>query len=459
MRDRLEDALKGKSADFIEIRLQKSQRNNIEFRGLHLDRIDASSDYGGSIRAIVNGGKGFVSFNRVEHLKEKVDQAIKLATMIGERSEEGTNFSPVEPVEDTVTVDTGEDPRAVSLTEKKALFEAYNEIIMRYGKPVNTSRIRYFDQTSTVYYINSEGTYIEQEKLDLGGNIVAFAAGDDGLSHISMIGFGSSNDFNAARQLEERVRQACQKAVDSSQAEPIKGGKYPVILDPTLAGVFVHEAFGHLSESDHLYENPQLQELMKLGRQFGPKNLHIYDSGSIEGSRGYLKYDDEGVPTQKTDLIRQGELVGRLHTRETAAKMGEAPTGNGRAINYNYPPICRMRTTCIAPGTASWEDMVRDIDLGVYAVDAYGGQTNGEMFTFKAGEAYMIRNGQLAEMVRDVNLTGNVFDTLNQIDAIGNDFYIRDSGGGCGKGEQSPLPTSHGSPSLRIQDVVIGGRS
>ncbi|OWZ84804.1 hypothetical protein CDO51_01950 [Natranaerobius trueperi] len=158
-------------------------------------------------------------------------------------------------------------------------------------------------------------------------------------------------------------------------------------------------------------------------------------------------------------MIKEGELVGRLHTRETAVKMGEKPTGNARALNYNHPPICRMRTTCIAQGNTNLEDMIKDIDLGVYALDAYGGQTNGEMFTFKAGEAYMIRNGQVEEMVRDVNLTGNVFETLNNISAISNDLRIKDSGGGCGKGGQGPLPTSQGSPSVRVENVIIGGKS
>ncbi len=117
-----------------------------------------------------------------------------------------------------------------------------------------------------------------------------------------------------------------------------------------------------------------------------------------------------------------------------------------------------MRNTCIENGSATFEEMLSDIELGVYAKRSRGGQTDGEMFTFIAGEAWMIRDGKLAERVKNVALQGNVFETMRNIDVVGNDFRIKDSAGGCGKGGQMPLPVSHGSPHIRIQNVVIGGR-
>ncbi|MFC1974682.1 TldD/PmbA family protein, partial [Chloroflexota bacterium] len=173
--------------------------------------------------------------------------------------------------------------------------------------------------------------------------------------------------------------------------------------------------------------------------------------------RGSYKYDDEGVPATKTYLISEGKLVGRLHSRETAAKMGEKPTGNARAVSYRYPPIVRMTNTYIEPGSVSFDDMISDIKEGVYAKNWYGGTTSMEMFTFSAGEAYMIRDGKVAELLRPVVLTGNVFTTLNNIDAIGNDLDMN-QGGGCGKGAQMPLPVSNGSPHIRIRHCLVGGK-
>ncbi|PJB49883.1 MAG: TldD/PmbA family protein, partial [Chloroflexi bacterium CG_4_9_14_3_um_filter_45_9] len=158
-----------------------------------------------------------------------------------------------------------------------------------------------------------------------------------------------------------------------------------------------------------------------------------------------------------TYLIREGILVGRLHSRETAARMGEKPTGNARALSYLFSPIVRMSNTYIEPGDASLEEMLSEIKEGVYVKDWYGGTTSLEMFTFSAGEAYIIRQGRLAELLRSPVLSGNVFITLENIDAIGNDLEMN-QGGGCGKAGQSPLPVSNGSPHIRIRHCVVGGR-
>ncbi|XTZ11614.1 MAG: TldD/PmbA family protein, partial [cyanobacterium endosymbiont of Rhopalodia inflata] len=234
------------------------------------------------------------------------------------------------------------------------------------------------------------------------------------------------------------------------------GNNYTVVIDPVLTGLFVHEAFGHLSEADMLYDNPELLKLMSMGRQFGPEILQIFDGAAPQGHRGSYFYDDEGVPATKTQLIHNGILVGRLHSRETAGKLNERPTGNARCLNYHYSPLVRMTNTWIERGKTPVEDLFTDIQEGIYAKNWLGGMTNGEMFTFSAGEALMIRQGKLAEPVRDVTLSGNVFKTLNNIEAIGNDFYW-DESGGCGKGGQSGLAVGCGGPSLRIKEVMVGG--
>ncbi|HLB27891.1 MAG TPA: TldD/PmbA family protein, partial [Dehalococcoidales bacterium] len=212
-----------------------------------------------------------------------------------------------------------------------------------------------------------------------------------------------------------------------------------------------------LSESDFVYENVQMRQIMTLGKTFGSKELNIVDGAAVPNLRGSYKYDDEGTPATKTYLIREGKLTGRLHSRETAAKMGEPPSGNARAINYRFPPIVRMTNTYIEPSKATFEDIISDVKEGVYVKNWCGGTTSMEMFTFSAGEAYMIRNGKIAETLRPVVLTGNVFATLKNIDAIGNDLDFN-QGGGCGKAGQSPLPVSNGSPHIRIRRCLVGGK-
>jgi TldD protein len=163
------------------------------------------------------------------------------------------------------------------------------------------------------------------------------------------------------------------------------------------------------------------------------------------------------VPTQKTDLIHEGVLVGRLHSRETAGKMGEQPTGNARAESYRHQPIVRMTNTYIEAGTSSFAEMLADTKEGIFCKDWYGGSTSHEQFGFSCAEAWMIRNGQLAEPLRGMTLSGNVFSTLQNIDLIGSDFEWTEAGGTCGKGGQA-APVGQGSPYIRIQQAVVGGQ-
>ena len=135
----------------------------------------------------------------------------------------------------------------------------------------------------------------------------------------------------------------------------------------------------------------------------------------------------------------------------------EAPSGNARALSYAYEPIVRMSNTFVAPGDRPAQDIIAETERGIYAIGFLGGQTNIEMFTFTPEEAFLVENGKLTRKVRDLTLTGNVFTTLDSIDAIGNDLSCHDGGGGCGKAGQFPLPVTHGSPHVRIQNVVIGG--
>jgi len=447
----LADTIKRYDADYLEVRLEQNQSSHITYRGRDMESIGMATATGGNVRAQVKGGWGFTSFNSLDGLPERIEQAVKQARLVGQ---EESRLAEVAPVIDTVSIYASQSPSAISLKEKKGLIDGYNDII--WSTPhIQTSVINYGDGYKKVVFLNSQGSYIEQERSDFTLRLAAIAT-KNGEVQQAGLSTGSRGDFKAIQSLEKQVRELAQRAVDLLSAPQVKGGEYTVVLDPVLAGVFVHEAFGHLSESDFVYENESLRRIMALGKKFGSNELNIIDSAALPGLRGSYKYDDEGVPAVKTYLIREGKLVGRLHSRETAAKMNEKPTGNARAINYRYPPIVRMTNTYIEPGTASFDDIITDIKEGVYAKNWYGGTTSMEMFTFSAGEAYMIRNGRVAEMLRPVVLTGNVFSTLNSIEAIGNDLDMN-QGGGCGKGGQMPLPVSNGSPHIRIGRCLIGG--
>ena len=451
----IEDALNGHATDYCEVRLESSDSTRITYRGRTLDDINMTSEKGGAVRACVNGSWGFASFNDLSDLKSRVDAATDQARRLASGNKDETMMlAEVEPHVDIVDPVIVKDPRKISLQAKTDLADHYNDIV--WTQPgIVSSDIIYGDNSRKVAFGNSDGTYVEQEVVHVICRISAQAR--DG-SDVQQAGFsiGALGDYGVFEDLDDQVAEAAQRAVGLLKAQPLTGGQRTVILDPVLAGVFVHEAFGHLSEADNVYENDKLKELMYMGREFGGKHLNFTDGAAQPGMRGSYKYDDEGTPAALTPLVRDGVLVGRLHSRETAAKTGEAPTGNARAINYRFPPIVRMTNTFIENGEATFDDLLEGVDEGVYVKNWYGGMTQHEMFTFSSGEAYMIRNGEVQEAVRPVMLSGNLFETLENVDAVANDRGFN-QGGGCGKGGQMPLPVGTGSPHIRIRNCLISG--
>ena len=447
--------------DFLTIRLEQAEETNIFLRSSKIETLSESIALGGQVRACYKGGWGFSAFNDLETLVARLEEAIAAARTIGESE---TILAAVEPVRVNCHVPLkGSSPRQISLEAKKALCDRYDLVLKSYDPCLTSTSVSYSDSSQQIIIVNSEGSAIEQSWSDMEMRFSATARKDD-LIQTGRETTGSRQAYEDLTDLDRQVKSAAQRAVDALSLPKIKGDTYTVVIDPILTGLFVHEAFGHLSEADMAYENPDLLEVMSLGKRFGSSELQIFDGAApLEAEDNYIHrgsyfYDDEGTPATTTQLIKDGVLVGRLHSRETAGKLGEQPTGNARCLDYSYSPIVRMTNTWIARGKTPVKDLFSGIDNGVYARNWLGGMTNGEMFTFSAGEAWMIRNGEIAEPVKDVTLSGNVFKTLANIEAIGDDFYW-DESGGCGKGGQSGLAVGCGGPSLRIADVTIGGNS
>lgn len=441
--------------DYFAIRIEASEGSDILLRGNKIETLSEGISIGGQVRACHKGGWGFASFNQLSGLSDRIEDAIAAARLVGD---EETLLAPVTPVQDRRALPlTGTDPRHISLADKKALCQHYGEILRSISSQIATISVRYGDSAQQIILATSEGTLLEQSWVDMEMRFAATARNGETVQ-TGRETTGSRKAYEDLIGLDDQVRSAAHRAVDSLALPPVKGGTYTVVIDPILSGLFVHESFGHLSEADMAYENPDLLEVMSLGRRFGSPDLQIFDGAAPAGHRGSYFYDDEGTPATTTQLIKDGVLVGRLHSRETAGKLGEDPTGNARCLNYHYPPIVRMTNTWIERGKTPVKDLFSDIKEGVYARNWLGGMTNGEMFTFAAGEAWMIRNGEVAEPVRDVTLSGNAFKTLADIEAIGDDFFW-DESGGCGKGGQGGLPVGCGGPSLRIHDVVVGGEA
>jgi len=455
VKDRLAAALKISRADYLDIRLERTWSSSVSFRGRRLEAATASDDQGGCVRALSKGcGWGVASFTSLDELPAMVRRAHELSRAV--RLEQPIRLAEVTPHQADAVLDLDGDVRGISLADKKRLLQTYNEAMLDAAPAVVDTQASYRDEVSEYWFVSSEGTVLYELRPEVVVSGVAIAR-RNGTIEKGLESIGLRRGWHSAHGHDAAFREVALRAAALLDAPGVKGGMYPVILDPELAGVFIHEAFGHLSEADFVYENPQAREMMTLGRRFGTPALNVGDHGAAAGLRGTLPFDDEGTPTQDTALIREGILVGRLHSRETAAAMGEAPTGNARAMSFRHAPIVRMTNTYIGPGTGTPADLMGDIKLGVYACGAFGGQTLLENFSFTAAYGHMIRDGKVAELVKDVVLAGSLFQTLGRIERIAGDFRWNQMGGGCGKGGQFPLPVTEGAPHVRIEQALIGG--
>ncbi|MDD5647213.1 MAG: TldD/PmbA family protein, partial [Candidatus Bipolaricaulis sp.] len=239
---------------------------------------------------------------------------------------------------------------------------------------------------------------------------------------------------------------------------PPEGGASVVVLDPELVGLLCHEAIGHTVEADIVLGGAVTAG--KIGQEVASERVTMCDSGLSPYDAhavGTLPVDDEGVVAGRTVIIERGILRSYLHNRETAARYGVAPTGNARAFVYSDNPIIRMRNTYIEPG----EDDVAAVFAGVrrgFYLKGFGmsGEADSSAeFMFGVREARRITDGRIGELVRGVTISGNAFDVLRSVDAVGNDFAWEKGAGSCGKGQ--PAKVDAGGPHIRCT-VTIGGR-
>ena len=235
-----------------------------------------------------------------------------------------------------------------------------------------------------------------------------------------------------------------------------KGGQMSVVMGAGASGILLHEAMGHAFEADF---NRKGQSVFsdKMGQRVCPEGVNVVDDGTVMYNRGSGNYDDEGVPGQKTYMVKDGILTSYLHDRISAAWYGVAPTGNGRRENFRYNPIPRMRATYMESGTADPEGIISSVSKGIYVDQFSNGQVKiGEGdFTFFVKSGYLIENGRLTAPVKDINVIGNGPQALSDILAVGNDLKIDNGTWTCGK-EQS-VPVSCGMPTVLINSLTVGG--
>jgi len=270
-------------------------------------------------------------------------------------------------------------------------------------------------------------------------------------------GRGKISMFISSGYVQELAKEAVRVALLNLDAIDAPAGPTPVVLGPGWPGVLLHEAVGHGLEGDFNRKGSSAFA-GRLGEMVASPLCTVVDDGTIEGRRGSLTIDDEGSSTQNTVLIENGILRGYMQDKLNAKLMNVKSTGNGRRESFAHLPMPRMTNTFMLAGEHDPEEILSTVKKGIYAVNFGGGQvdiTSGQ-FVFSTTEAYLIEDGHVSSPIKGATLIGNGPDVMRRISMVGNDLALDRGVGVCGKDGQS-VPVGVGQPTLKIDDLTVGG--
>lgn len=464
MRDLLRsicDSAKKRGATFADARVFESENTGITRQDGRADRLNSGSSRGLGIRVLKDHAWGFASVSDFDNDSAfaALDAAVSMAAASSARAEEAV-VAEIDGIERESRAEVEIDPRSVSVERKMAALEGFEQAAIKIvGDKLANSIVTYSDRADTETICNTQGTFVRKESIRTimhtrivvrDGHILQKASSRVG----EPIGF----ELVERTTPEEFTAKSANLALALLTAAPPPAGKFPVIFHPSITGLLTHEAIGHNAEADHVLSGTSIIA-GKIGEKIASELVTIIDDSTIPGKWGSFEYDSEGTPSSRRAIVEKGVLKGYMHSLETAAKMGAKPNGSARAQDYSNRPIIRMSNTFIEPGESSFEDLVKGIDLGIYLRGGEYGYVFCErgQYTCHAGEAVMIRNGELAEQLRDVSVAGMTLETLANIDMVSNDFEMK-MPGMCGKDGQG-MYVDNGGPHIRVKELVVGGQT
>ncbi len=442
-------------ATYAEARAQRLTKTMLTLKEERVEAAKQGIESGVAIRVLVGGAWGFASVGSMDStiLETAVSDACRMAKLASTRLKNPIKLAAAKTVEDHVVAKPKKNPSDISMEDKIKTILAINKTTLSIDSRIKSCGADYMDLTGSSLFVNNEGTCIEQDKLYVWARLTA-SAESSGVFTFSREEVGSTHGWEVfdTQPPEELGKKVAERAVMQLDAKSPKGGKSPVVLGPNVVGVFVHEAFGHLAEADLALSGGLLAS--NMGKKLGSDLVTFYDDGTLDGSFGAFKYDDEGVATQKTLLIKDGVVAGLMHNRESAKKFNAEPTGNARAEDFRVEPIIRMRCTYMAPRDQTLDELLEGVKEGYYFKSFRGGQASLDG-TFQVGiqEGYEIKNGEIAAPVRNASISGNTLETLHKVDGVGKDFAL--DPGRCGKGQTAFI--CDGGPHIRLSEVVVGG--
>lgn len=444
-------AAKELGAQFADMRLETSEGTLISVKD-GKTKISSSNELGAGIRAFLEGAWGFAYTTQIDikGLMECAKSAVKLSKALYKRAEKFSIDVPV--FDDKVRTNVISDPTSIPIGDKLEYVLRQDKEAMEIDKRISSTEIGYTDIVSQKIIANSEGTYVDETTVRSIARAMIFAK-EGSIRQAGYKARGGSSGFELFSHDADIGKLAANQAVLLLDAVPAPSGKFDAIFDPSLSGVFVHEAFGHASEADAVITGTSVLG-GKLGEKLGSDLVTIVDDPTLD-SYGFMAYDDEGVQTKRKVLMEKGVMKSYLMDIETGSRLGYGSNGSARSQRYDSPPIVRMSNTFFEPGDLKFDELLEGFN-GLYFVGWQYGYTTPStgMLTFKSREAYLVEGGELKKHLRDAALSGMTLEMLHSIDGMAANLEF--DPGTCGKnGQMSPNTT--GGTHMRVRDVVVGG--
>ncbi len=389
-------------------------------------------------------------------LKELLETATRMAKHNASHSRKKIDLSEVKAIQKQVFQKMKEDPESVSDEEKAKIVFEIDKAQEIDERVVNTNSV-YQDTKKHTLLANSEGTRLEWDEIRT--YVIAQSVAKEGTNtQFDYEVKDSLSGFELVRNLDpsEFGAKCAEGAVNLLSAEKPPSGEMTVVVDGNIAGLIAHEVCGHASEADEVVKGRSFLT-DKVGVKLAAEGVFLVDDGTLDGLVGSFPFDSEGTRSSRTSIIENGVYSGYLHTLETSAIMGVKPTGNGRAEDYNRRIYARMTNTFFDKGDWTKSEIIEDTKNGLYLIKGTSGMEDvvggGVQATCLKG--YIIKNGEIGQLLRGMSITGQVLEILKTVDAVGDTLEF--SGGTCGKGEEDFVPVTSGGPHMRVRIVVGGG--
>ena len=444
-----------KGGNYADLFFEHSISNSLQLEDGKVNKAYSNIDFGVGIRVLKGDQTGYAYSETIE--LESMLNAAKMAANIANDSSSFTiNPTLVKKPADHYMI--SQKWENVSVKDKIPFVQKINDIVFELDDKVTKANVFLSDETSYILFYNSEGilTY-DYLPLVVFGVTCTMQRNDQIESSSSTRSYRKGFEWLSDELVDELAKDVIYKTNILFDAIKPRAGEMPVVLGAGSSGILLHEAIGHAFEADFNRKGTSIFS-NKMGKKVAESFVNIVDDGTLPNNRGAINMDDEGNEAKKTYLVKDGILNSYIHDRISAKHYNVEPTGNGRRQSFRHVPLPRMRSTYMEAGPHTYNEIIENVDYGIYVDNFSNGQVQigaGD-FTFYVKSGYLIEKGKLTQPIKDVNIIGNGPNALADISMVAND-YLEDNGSWtCGKGGQS-VPVSLGMPTILVKKLTVGG--